>query len=96
MLAVLPTGFGKSMIFQVLVKVASKLRKTLARVLVICPLRSIMNDQIIEAECFGIPAGLLSSDDISKYQLLFGSAEEALDEEFLAFLRNDASFRDYQ
>ena len=40
-LAVLPTGFGKSMIFQLLA-----LMKKDSVILVICPLKSIVNDQI--------------------------------------------------
>ena len=53
-LAVLPTGFGKSMIFQLLA-----LMKEDCVVLVICPLKSIVNDQIKEASSMGILAGSL-------------------------------------
>ena len=41
-LAVFPTGFGKSLIFQ-----ASAMAKELACVLVICLLKSIVEDQIL-------------------------------------------------
>ena len=44
LLAVLPTGFGKSLIFQVLA-----LMKEDCVILVICPLKSIVNDQIKES-----------------------------------------------
>ena len=55
LLAVLPTGFGKSLIFQLLTLVNDD-----HLVLVICPLRSIVNDQIKEASSMGISAGSLS------------------------------------
>ena len=78
LLAVLPTGFGKSLIFQLLALVNDDYV-----VLVICPLKSIVNDQIKEASSMGISAGSLSdclqTDIVSgKYRLLFASAEEAL------------------
>ena len=78
LLAVLPTGFGKSLIFQLLALVNDDYV-----VLVICPLKSIVNDQIKEASSIGISAGSLSdclqTDIVSgKYRLLFASADEAL------------------
>ena len=48
-LAILPTGFGKSAIYQILVGVKEKMSKDCACVLVICPLRSLIEDQIKEA-----------------------------------------------
>ena len=55
LLAVLPTGFGKSLIFQLLALVNDDHVG-----LVICPLKSIVNDQIKEASSMGISAGSLS------------------------------------
>lgn len=82
-LAVLPTGYGKSLIFQlfaVAVSIEGEERQT---VLVICPLKSIIEDQIAEAGSMGIPAA--STEDISedelraaKCQLIFGSAETVM------------------
>ena len=71
LLAVLPTGFGKSLIFQLLALVNDD-----HVVLVICPLKSIVNDQIKEASSMAISAGSLSdclqTDIVSgKYRLLF-------------------------
>ena len=43
-LAILPTGFGKSMIFQVYVAVAALKVKEHQTVLVVCPLESIIDD----------------------------------------------------
>ena len=70
-LAVLPTGFGKSMIFQLLALVRED-----SVVCVICPLKSILSDQIKEASSMGILVGPLSDclqTDIQsgKYSLLF-------------------------
>ena len=75
LVAVLPTGFGKSLIVQLLALVNDD-----HVVLVICPLKSIVNDQIKEASSMGISAGSLSdclqTDIVSgKYRLLF--AEKA-------------------
>ena len=52
LLAVLPTGFGKSLIFKVLA-----LMKEDCVFLVICPLKSIVNDQIKESSSMGISSG---------------------------------------
>ena len=78
LLAVLPTGFGKSLIFQVLA-----LLKEDCVVVVICPLKSIVNDQIKEASSMGISAGSLSNclqTDIEsgKYRLLFASSKNTV------------------
>ena len=56
LLAVLPTGFGKSLIFQALA-----MAKELACVLVICPLKSTVQDQILEASSMGLSADSLPS-----------------------------------
>ncbi|XP_068687830.1 ATP-dependent DNA helicase RecQ-like [Montipora foliosa] len=94
LLAVLPTGFGKSLIFQLLALVNDD-----HVVLVICPLKSIVNDQIKEASSMGISAGSLSdclqtlqTDIVSgKYRLLFASAEEALAKSFLEALKREGN-----
>jgi len=49
-LAILPTGFGKSAIHEILARVKEKMLKDCACVLVICPLRSLIEDQIKEAK----------------------------------------------
>jgi ATP-dependent DNA helicase RecQ len=56
--AILPTGFGKSLIFQ-LFAIAKSIEATRANtspgsVLVICPLDSIVKDQLTEAESYGL------------------------------------------
>ena len=59
-LAVLPTGFGKSLVFQVFAVVRSLLSvastSSNGSVLVVCPLKSIISDQIEEARSLGLTA----------------------------------------
>ena len=55
-LAVLPTGFGKSAIFQFFVHVKEYMSKDLACILFICPLRSLMEDQMAEARSISLTA----------------------------------------
>ena len=74
LLAVLPTGFGKSLIFQALA-----MSKELACVLVICLLKSIVEDQILEVSSIGLSADSLLKCDLratesGKFKLLFPSA----------------------
>ena len=85
-LAILPTGYGESLIFQLFAVAASIERKEPQTVLVtvVCPLKSITEDQIAEVKSMGIPAA--SSVDISedelcaaKFQLIFGSVETVLE-----------------
>ena len=63
LVAVLPTGFGRSLIFQLLVLLENRNRNGHTQtpsVLVICPLTSIINDQIFEVESMGLSASNLS------------------------------------
>jgi len=83
-LAVLPTGYHKSLIFQLFAVAASIERKEPQTVVVVCPFKSIIEDQIAEAKSMGIPAA--STVDISKHelrtaklQLIFRSAETGLE-----------------
>jgi len=52
-------------------------------VIVVCPLKSIVQDQLTEASFMGLTATFLASASLqdvenSKYQLIFASAEEIL------------------
>ena len=63
LVAVLPTGVGKSLIFQLLLLLEKRDRNghtQTAFVLVICPLTSIINDQTFEVESMGLFACNLS------------------------------------
>ena len=65
MLAVLPTGFGKSLVFQVFAIIASMVSvSSNSCVLVICPLKSIIIDQVEEADSLGLNAVELESPDM--------------------------------
>ena len=97
LLAVLPTGYGKSLIFQILVMLKNtKKRSPTERhsVLVVRPLVSIVCDQINEAESMGLTACNLSekldkTDEVEggNYEIVYTSAESALDERFLRVLK---------
>ena len=64
-LAVLPTGFGKSLVFQVFAIITSMDSvSSNGCVLVICPLKSIIGDQIEEADSLGLNAVELESPDM--------------------------------
>ena len=58
-LAVLATGFGKSLIFQVFLTAVEMERKRLQTTLDFCPKQSIINDQISEARNMGFLASSL-------------------------------------
>jgi len=55
-LAILPTRYHISLIFQFFAVAASFESKEPETVLVVCPLKSIIEDQIAEAKSMGIPA----------------------------------------
>ena len=95
-LAVLPTGYGKSLIFQVYVAASALKVKEHQTVLVVCPLRSIIDDQIEEAKGMGMSASSLSdvTDDelrSAKFELLFAPAEEVINNRFLEILKEDGT-----
>ena len=86
-LAVLPTGFGKNFIFQLFLKLSltESERKNYGRSVL---LQRFVEDQILEDEALGLTAPSLEKSqlqDISNgnFQLIFASAEQALDKEFL-------------
>ena len=64
LLAVLPTGFGKSLIFQVLVRVKETMTGTPSSVVVVFPLQSIVCDQMEEASSMGLTAATLTKSHL--------------------------------
>ncbi|ROL28095.1 ATP-dependent DNA helicase Q-like 3 [Anabarilius grahami] len=82
--AVLPTGFGKSLIYQLAPMVAKKMgRNENPVVIVVSPLVALMENQVKEATEMGITAmqlGVQDEVDITsgRCQLLFGSPESWL------------------
>lgn len=96
LLAVLPTGSGKSLIFQLLIRVKQILSLKAARVIVVCPLKSIVQDQLAEASLMGLTATSLAGASLQdvengKYQLIFASAEEILAKPFFSSLKKSTS-----
>ena len=96
LLAVLPTGYGKSLIFQLLVLLTKRAGNS-ASLLVITPLVSIINDQIMEVEAMNLTACNLAQkldnlEDIEggKFDVVYASAESATDKRFLQSLKNTA------
>ena len=97
-MAILPTGFGKSVIFQLFTLV--KLHEDdFAAVLVVSPLTSIIEDQIKDFNDLGIAAvklncteNTLQDIDRGKFRVVFGSAEGVLDERFTKILGNSKEF----
>mgnify|MGYP002804196106 FL=1 len=94
-LAVLPTGYGKSIIYQILAKVISGLRynqigeRRTETILVVSPLKQIRKQQVERLNARGIKSASLedvhASDDtiLSEYEILFGSAEQWLSDIWL-------------
>ena len=97
-LAVLPTGYGKSLIFKLLVLLAKRAGYS-ASLLVITPLVSIINDQIMEVEAMNLMARNLaqkldSLQDIERgtFEVVYASAESATDKRFLQSLKKSTTF----
>ncbi|KAM7434696.1 3 flap structured DNA binding [Porites harrisoni] len=96
--AVLPTGFGKSLIYQSFV-IAKEMegRVTDPCCLVIVPLRSIVEEQVnyndfgMTAKGFEKSSEALKDIKSNKYKLIYASAEQALSSEFLSLLKDDSS-----
>jgi superfamily II DNA helicase RecQ len=95
-LAVLPTGFGKSLIFQVFVEARAIVLHREVSVLVISPLVSVVQDQILEAESLGITCRALKDVTFKDSttctpQLIFASAEEVKGKAFQQILKDPKS-----
>lgn len=95
-LAVLPTGFGKSYIYQNFSEITNSLNDP-SVVLVISPLASIIKDQIISlnSKTPGIAAELplLTPEELKEcsFKILFSSAEDTLQKKFTEELKSSAS-----
>ena len=98
LLAVLPTGYGKSLIFQLLVLLAKR-AGNYASLLVITPLVSIINDQVMEVEAMNLTAcnlaqklGNLEDIEGGNFNVVYASAESATDWRFLQSLKKNTTF----
>ena len=95
-LAVLPTGYGKSLIYQMFVRAKNYELNGNAAILVISPLKSIIEDQLQEMELLGYPAkdlANLSNDDIRRcdFKIVFATAEKVKEKPFRAVLMDSKS-----
>ncbi|XP_068739356.1 probable ATP-dependent DNA helicase RecS [Montipora capricornis] len=95
-LAGLPTGYGKSLIYQMFVRAKNYELNGNAAILVISPLKSIIEDQLQETELLGYPAkdlGNLSNDDIRRcnFKIVFATAEKVKEKPFRAMLMDSKS-----
>ena len=99
MMAVLPTGFGKSLIFQLLVLMFDLKSKRhggagYASIIVILPLQSIIHDQVLEVNSMGMSASNLKNLEeihLGKFNIVYESAEAVMDKEFLNSLKSQQS-----
>lgn len=102
-MAILPTGFGKSLIFQLFVMMCGVRSKRqggtgFSSVIVISPLQSIIRDQVVEVNSMGMTACDLNEklnclDDIhqGQFNIIYASAEAAMDKRFLDALKSKDS-----
>ena len=94
-IAVLPTGFGKSLLFQLLPNfLPVKADKNV--VIVVCPLNSIMEDQLKVLEERGVTADVLqlASDDREGIERVFNPEDN--DEKLLVFANSFWSIWGFQ
>ena len=94
-LAVLLTGFGKSMIFRMFSVAVRERTPEAVSVLVISPLNSIITDQIADLEGL-CEAAELKADNLTAIlkdppHFIFASAEKLLEERFLRVLKDFSS-----
>ena len=90
-LAVLPTRYCKSLIYQMFVRVKNYELNGNVAILIFSPLKSIMEDQLQEMELLGYPAkdlANLSNDDIRRcnFKIAFATAEKVKEKPFRAML----------
>ena len=97
-LAVLPTGFGKSMIFTVFKFAKRELLKRTGNdeSTSFSPLKSLIEDHMMELRSMGCLAEELKSDEnlaqisASPPQFIYCTAEEAIEKDFLDCLKDSA------
>ena len=98
-LAILPTGFGKSMIYTIFALASEDFQSSKSCVLVISPLKSLIDDQIAEMESLSCTALELTSDNIDSVvkdppQFLFCTAEKVLEKPFLNGLKSKTNLHE--
>ena len=91
MFAILPTGFGKSLIFQLFPRIKRALeRRQESRpftIVVVTPLTAIMKDQVEHLNRIGVAAAMIGEDmdeavKSGSYEIVYGSPEAWLSKEW--------------
>ena len=95
-LAVLPTRYGKSLFYQMFVCTKNYELNGTAMILVISPLKSVIEDQLQEMESLGYPAkdlANLPNNDIRRcnIKIVFPAAEKVKEKPFQATLMDSKS-----
>ena len=95
-LVVLPTGFGKSLIYQTFVRARDYQLAGKAAIIVISPLNSIISDQLDDMELQGysaVDASAISLEDIRKctFKIAFATAEMVRKKPFMEILKDSSS-----
>lgn len=99
-IALLPTGFGKSLIYQLAPLVSKKLGRQKPVVVVVSPLTALIEDQIREATRLGLKAAHLGDDKHhagileGEYELVFGSPERFVCEEMWREMLSSSTYND--
>ena len=98
--AVMLTGYGKSLVFQLFLmamnckKIAQAMEANTI-VLVICPLTSIVEDQVKEGESLGLKCvtfdEFMNASDRDTHQIVFTSAEHVVSKKFTEMLKDRSS-----
>lgn len=104
--AVLPTGFGKSLIYQLFLAAKAKLiqqsetAEEPRQILVISPLKSIIQDQIkcsefcrLKSVELDLETATLDSIRSGKYEVIYAAAEQVLHDKFLSILKDREEFK---
>ncbi len=94
--AILPTGYGKSLIYQAFVRARDYEMSGKAAIIVISPLNSIIKDQLKDMEKQGYPAvdaSTVSLEDIRQctFKILYASAEMVSKKSFRDILKDPSS-----
>jgi ATP-dependent DNA helicase RecQ len=94
--AVLPTGYGKSLIYQAFVRARDYQTSGKAAIIVISPLNSIIKDQLkdMERQCYSaVDASAISLEDIRqcKFKIIYASAEMVGKKSFRDILKDPSS-----
>ena len=93
----MPTGYGKSLIYQVFVRARGYETQGNAAILVISPLNSIIKDQLRDMKQQDYPAvdaSIISSEDLRecKFKIMFASAEIARTKSFRDILQDPSKY----